>query len=386
LIANLLELLGEVEAVFGIWAGVFIAFLVFVFGGQEAIRYLEATSFVEPAFVFAVMLVAGTRPMTSAARELIRLIAKLIPLHPEASFLVSALTVGTWIGSLITEPAAMTLIALILKDHLFQRTQSEKLKYGVLGTLFVNISIGGTLTHFAAPPVVMVATQWNWGMFDLFSKFGWKAMLATLTSSLLLVFICKKDIEAIPAKKSSEEKQEDRVPLWLVGIHSFFLSLIVVSSHHMSVFIPLVLFFLGVAHVTREFQAQLALRESLMVGFFLGGLMVLGAPQRWWLEPLLAKLSDLSLFLSATGLTAITDNAALTYLGSQVPHLSETMKYALIAGAVTGGGLTVIANAPNPAGYGILNSAFGNKGIQAQKLFLAALGPTLIAGIYFGVL
>ena len=58
-----------------------------------------------------------------------------------------------------------------------------------------------------------------------------------------------------------------------------------------------------------------------------------------------------ALFFGAAALTAITDNAALTYLGSLVEDISDQSKYSLVAGAVAGGGLTVIANAPNPAGF-----------------------------------
>jgi Na+/H+ antiporter NhaD/arsenite permease-like protein len=82
-------------------------------------------------------------------------------------------------------------------------------------------------------------------------------------------------------------------------------------------------------------------------------------------------------------LTAFTDNAALTYLGSLVDGLSDGFKYALVAGAVTGGGLTIIANAPNPAGLAILRSYFDDEAVNPLGLFLAALPPTLIAAMLF---
>ena len=78
-------------------------------------------------------------------------------------------------------------------------------------------------------------------------------------------------------------------------------------------------------------------------------------------------------------LTAVTDNAALTYLGSLVPGLDDEFKYALVAGAVTGGGLTVIANAPNPAGYAILRDHFDDASISPLGLLAAAAAPTLVA-------
>jgi Na+/H+ antiporter NhaD/arsenite permease-like protein len=127
------------------------------------------------------------------------------------------------------------------------------------------------------------------------------------------------------------------------------------------------------------------LREGLLVGFFLAGLVTLGSLQAYWLKPLIQSLSGGALFFGATALTAITDNAALTYLGSLVEGISDELKYALVAGAVTGGGLTVIANAPNPAGVGILQSAkvFEGEGISPLGLFTGALGPTLIAVVFF---
>jgi predicted cation transporter len=147
------------------------------------------------------------------------------------------------------------------------------------------------------------------------------------------------------------------------------------------VFFGVFMLFLGLVAATREYQDPLKLKEGLLVGFFLAGLVTFGDLQQWWLEPLISSMNATWLYYGATGLTAITDNAALTLLGSQVPNLSEEMKYALLAGAVSGGGLTVIANAPNPAGAGILQSAaaFGGEGINPGKLFLGATIPTAIA-------
>jgi predicted cation transporter len=119
-----------------------------------------------------------------------------------------------------------------------------------------------------------------------------------------------------------------------------------------------------------------------LVAAFLAGLIVLGKPQKWWLEPLLLPMPPDDLFLGATLLTAITDNAALTFLGAQVPSLAELSKLALVSGAVVGGGLTVVANAPNPAGYGILNPTFDG-GIRPSRLLWAAIPPTIIAAICF---
>jgi Na+/H+ antiporter NhaD/arsenite permease-like protein len=176
------------------------------------------------------------------------------------------------------------------------------------------------------------------------------------------------------------------MPLWVVAVHVVFLAGVVVFAHHPPVFMGLFLFFMGFATAYPQFQDRLILREGLLVAFFLAGLVVLGGQQQWWLEPLLLSLSADAVYFGATALTAITDNAALTYLGSLVEGLSDEFKYALVAGAVTGGGLTVIANAPNPAGFSILKGQFEDEAVSPLWLFVAATPATLVAIVAFRVI
>lgn len=374
---NLLHLLGEVEVVFGLWAAVLLSGMLFWIGPKEAINYVESLNFTEPAFVFVIMAMAATRPVVSFAEALISTIARFIPLSRQGSLYLSCLAVGPLLGSFITEPASMTISALLLKEHFFDRGLSPKVMYVTLGVLFVNVSIGGVLTSFAAPPVLMVASPWGWNMKFMISNFGWKAIIAViLNASLATAFVYKNLTSQAPSPLST---QKQNAPHWLTAIHLAFLALVVVTAHHPIIFIGLFLFFLGTATITKEYQEELKLKESLLVAFFLGGLVVLGGLQRWWLAPIITNLSELPLFLGATFLTAFTDNAALTYLGAQVPGLANELKYGLVAGAVAGGGLTVIANAPNPAGFAILKEGFGPEGISPIQLALSALVPTMIA-------
>ncbi|GAB4014587.1 MAG: putative Na+/H+ antiporter [Bdellovibrio sp.] len=391
---NLFHFLGEVEAVFGIWSAIFIGvytwhegFMVYgehhkLVGG--AVHYLESLNFTEPAFVFVIMCMAGTRPIILLAEKIIMFVSKLLPLPRKMSFYVAALVVGPLLGSFITEPAAMTVTALILLDYYYSNQMSDKFKYATIGLLFVNVSVGGTLTHFAAPPVLMVASKWNWGMLYMLEHFGYKSITAIVVSTLIVAFIFKNELQG---KLEIKQKHDNyMVPTWwMTLIHIIFLALVVYTAHHMVFFMGLFLFFLGFMVVTEEYQDKAKLKESLLVGFFLGGLVVLGTQQAWWLQTVLNKMSDLVLFFGATGLTAITDNAALTYLGSLV-ELSDSAKYNLVAGAVTGGGLTVIANAPNPAGFGILKGSFKDNNISPIGIFLGAIGPTILCILCFQLL
>jgi hypothetical protein len=229
----------------------------------------------------------------------------------------------------------------------------------------------------------MVTTTWNWDLAFMLANFGWKAAIAVSFNALAATLIFRKELNEVPA---TEEQGAARVPLLLTATHLLFLVGIVVFSHHPAVFMGLLLFFLGIAQAYERHQTPLILREGLLVAFFLAGLVVLGGQQQWWLQPLLMQMSPDTVFYGATALTAITDNAALTYLGSLVDGLSPEFKYALVAGAVTGGGLTVIANAPNPAGFSILRERFAQGVIHPLGLLLAALPPTLVAMAAFRLL
>lgn len=377
---NALHLLGEVEVVFGLWAAFLLLGIALLEGAERAIGYAEGLHFTEPVFVFAIMTIAATRPVLEVAARAVHGLARLLPVSPGLSFYFVALVVGPLLGSLITEPAAMTVTALLLRERYFQQSTSSAFKYASLGVLFVNVSIGGTLTHFAAPPVLMVAAKWGWGTEHMLATFGWKAALAVVVNALGACLLFRRELGRVaPSGSAHRAAGVQPVPWWLIAIHLAALGLVVLTAHHPVVFLGVFLLFLGFASVTSAYQDELQLREGLLVGFFLAGLVVLGGMQAWWLEPLLRSLDSLPLFLGATALTGVTDNAALTYLGAQVPGLSEISKYALLAGAVAGGGLTVIANAPNPAGYGLLRASFGPGGISPLGLFLAALGPTLVA-------
>ncbi|MDA1229683.1 MAG: putative Na+/H+ antiporter [Planctomycetota bacterium] len=383
---NLLHFLAETEVVFGLWASVLFFGIAILNGSiHTAVEYIDSlgVSYAEPKFVLVVMVVAATRPVVNLAEAILLWIARLLPFKESVSFYFVALSFGSLFGSFITEPAAMTLLALLLKRRYFDGNISKSLAYSTIGLLFVNVSIGGTLTHFAAPPVLMVATPWHWDTVFMATTFGWRAAASCLCSTLFMTVFFWKQLNAVESNTTKPEQ----TPSWLTALHLVFLALVVGFAHHPDIFFGIFMIFLGMVTATREYQDSLKLREGLLVGFFLAGLVTLGKPQSWWLEPLLnnSDMTPTKLYFGATSLTAITDNAALTYLGTQVPDISNELKYALVGGAVSGGGLTVIANAPNPAGAGILQSsrAFGEDGLSPLGLLLGAIPPTAVAICFF---
>ncbi|PTQ76403.1 putative Na+/H+ antiporter [Nitrosospira multiformis] len=377
--AGVWHFLGEVEVVFGFWALVLILAMFAIDGSTAAIGYMDSRNFTEPMFVFAIMVIAGTRPILQTAMVAIHSVARIIPLSGCIGFYFTTLALVPLLGSFITEPAAMTLAALILSNRIFANGISLRLNHAGC----------------------IVRKHFHWGNTHAICRSacadgGWKMELgycihdvnvwlesgiAVILNALGATLLFRRELSQLSTTDSSDGSNS--VPLVLVLVHLAFLAGVVVFAHHPAIFVGLFLFFLGLADAYRHHQDRLILREGLLVAFFLAGLVVLGGQQQWWLQPVLMSMSSDAVFFGATILTAFTDNAALTYLGSLVEGLPDDFKYALVAGAVTGGGLTIIANAPKPAGIAILRGHFEEEVVHPLGLLLAALPPTIIAALAF---
>lgn len=379
---NIFEMLGEVEIVFGFWAIVLVLIIFFVLGKTETVNYLNNQSYVEPLFVFAIMVIAASKPILDFSLTCVKQISRLLPLNNSVSLFLITMSFVPLLGSFITEPAAMTLSALILRDHFYSKKISNKFKYAIIGTLFVNVSIGGAMTPFAAPPILMVAAKWNWDLNFMINTFAWRTLLAVVINSTILTFLFKNEL----IKLGESRIKTIKIPTFILILHLFLLLGIIIFVHDLIIFLGIFLIFLAVANAFDQYQDKLIINQAFLVSLFLAGLVVLGGQQKWWLQIVLAKLTPDQIYYVATALTAVTDNAALTYLASLVDGLSDQFKYAIAAGAITGGGLTVIANAPNPAGYSILNKKFSGNVISPLYLFLSALGPTIVAIICYKII
>ncbi|MCB1134849.1 MAG: putative Na+/H+ antiporter, partial [Chlamydiia bacterium] len=349
---------------------------------STVLGYIDTRNYVEPMFVVVIMTLSATRPVIQFAETCLKGLAMVLGGSAAAWWLV-LLTVGPILGSFLTEPAAMTICALILGRQFYKYQPSSRFKYATLGLLFVNISVGGTLTHFAAPPVLMVAGAWHWDTPFMLMNFGWKAVTGILISVLSYFFIFRKEFWILEERRQSSSSREEKrnaarpIPFWVTGVHLTLLAWTVINSHHPAIFIGSFIFFLGFYQATAPHQSYMTIRSPLLVGSFLAGLVIHGGLQAWWLAPILGEISEELLMKLAIVLTAFNDNAAVTYLTTLIPNIPADLKYAVVSGAVIGGGLTVIANAPNPAGQSLLKKYFDD-GVSPLGLFLAAIGPTLI--------
>jgi hypothetical protein len=381
---ELLHLLGEVEAVFGIWCLPLLAAIAATQGPGAPGAFLGQLHFTEPLFVFVIMAISSTRPVLAFAEGVLARVAALGGGGPLAWWL-SILTIGPLLGSFITEPAAMIICALLLSRRVLDLGASTRLRYATLGLLFVNVSVGGTLTDFAAPPVLMVAARFGWNLPYMLTHFGWKAMVGIAIANAGYALTLRRELIALAPAPGAIEPARRRLPPAVIAVHLGFLALTVATAHTPALFLGGFLFFLAFHEATAPYQDSMDLRSPLLVGFFLAGLVVHGSLQGWWIAPVLGRLSELPLFLGSVALTAFNDNAAITYLASLVPQFDDAARIAVVAGAVTGGGLTVIANAPNPAGQAALAKHFPD-GVSPLRLLAGAAIPTIVMALCFLVL
>jgi hypothetical protein len=385
--ARLLHFFGEVEAVFGIWVIPLFILMTARLGWHQAVDYLDhRVSYIEPVFVVVIMIISSTRPVIRLAEQSLRWVALRGGGGPGAWWL-AILTIGPVLGSLITEPAAMTISALLLGQQFYALRPNPILAYATLGLLFVNVSVGGVLTHFAAPPVIMVAAPWAWDTTYMFRHFGCAALTGIVVANVGYFLVFRPSINRLAAPQPASDANstspgEAAIPAWVTIVHLLVLGWTVLTAHYPILAVGGFLFFVAFVEVTSDYQSDLQVRSPILVGFFLAGLVIHGGLQQWWIAPVLGRLKELPLMLGAIGLTAFNDNAAVTYLSTLVPHMTDGMKHAVVAGAVTGGGLTVIANAPNPAGQSLLARYFPD-GIAPLGLLLGALPATIILALCF---
>lgn len=384
--ATMLHFLGEVEAIFGIWVIALLGAMFYFYDVGTVEAYMTSVNFTEPMFVVIIMALASTRPILNFAEDCLSFFARFGRQTPSAWWL-SILIIAPVLGSFITEPGAMTIAAMLLAKKFYRLKPSPKFAYATLGLLFVNISVGGVLTNFAAPPVLMVASpdKWDLTTAEMFIHFGGKAIVAILISTAVYFAIFRKELQEMGKQladtdgdgKGDLNEGHGPIPLWITFVHLAFMGFTVYFAHYPQIFILGFLFFLAFRAATAHHQHPVNLKGPVLVGFFLAGLVIHGGLQGWWLAPIISSLNELPLFIGSILLTSFNDNAAITFLASQVEGLPASIKYAVLAGAVTGGGLTVIANAPNPAGQALLAKFFGD-GVSPGKLAAGALIPTII--------
>jgi hypothetical protein len=387
---QLLYFLSEIEVIFAFWAIPLFITMVCFYGWTVGVEYIDTRDYTEPLFVAVILSLAATRPIIHIAEGAIQWCAQKLGGSLSAWWL-TLLTIGPLLGSLITEVGAMTLCALLLARQFYSFHPSKNLAYATIALLFVNISVGGILTDFASPAVIVLAHCWEWTTVDMFLVFGWKAALGIVLSNLIYWFLFRKEFKILDEKKqmlaASQflhplKEKETPIPKWVTAVHVLFIVWIVLLSHYPALFVASFLFFIGFHQATRTHQYPIRLVRPMLVGLFLAGLVIHGGLQGWWVVNLLHGLSPISVMGVAILMTGFNDNTAISYLTTLVPNWGDAFKYAVFTGVIAGGGLTVIANAPNPAGYTILQRHFEG-GIKFMSLFLMALGPTLLLYLIF---
>jgi hypothetical protein len=380
--SELLYFFGEVEVVFGLWLIPLFFCFAFFYGWVPLLEYLNNRNFIDPLYLMVIVAVIGTRPIMVFAEQVLEMIAR-IGNDSAAAWWWTLLTITPLLGAFIKEPGAMALASFLLVKKFYAFKPSSKLAHVTLALLFINVSIGGIVTYFSSRSFFIIAKNWDYDFFSTFLVFGWKSILAILLANSCCFLFFRKEFKnnLPPFIKNSE--QTHGMPIWITLTHVVFLIAIALTSSYPVIFVGLFLIFLGFYQATLFYQEPIHMRRALLVGFFFASLIVHGQLQGWWVGPMLKSASYLGTFVFSGILSAFIDNATVAYVFVNLPFLDKLDHYLLTVGAMSSGGLTVIANAPNPIGVAILRDHFEG-GLSFAKLFLAACVPTIIVmGVFW---
>lgn len=384
--SEVLFLLSEIEVIFGIWLIPLLIGMVLITSTQQTIQFLQSHDYTDALYIMVILVIVASRPIITFMERILEVVARLGKDSP-SSWWWTIMILAPISGALLKEPGAMALGAILLLEKFYVLNSSERFKYATMGLFFVNVSIGGMLTPFASRALFIVADKWDWSVGYMMGHFGWKAIISILVANTLYFILFRKEFpKYFPREVLKRERSEnDRpTPIWITVVHLLFLAAVAYWGEYAPIFLGFFVLFLGFHRATSFYQRPLQLREGLLIGFFFASLIIHGDLQDWWVIPLFSNLPESMMVLVSCSLSAILDNAEVIYLGSKAPNLTETLRDALVIGAMASGGLTIIANAPNPIGLVTLRESF-KKEISFWRLFRAALIPTLIVLAVFWV-
>lgn len=377
--SELIYFASEVEVVFGLWVFPLIVAYPFFFSTKEVVNYINSHDYSAPFYFTVIMVIVGTRPILYFAEGLLEKLAKLGKDTP-AAWWWTIMMAGPLLSIILKEPGAMTLSAIVLAHKFYHYKPSLKFQYATLALLFSNISLSALLNPYASKSLFLISSELRWEFQYLFFQFGWKALIAILLNNTTYFFFFRKEFQKsnFPKKIPLRKKSRHAPPLWITIIHLIFVFLIAYNASYFPIFIAFFVIFLGFYRATSFYQDPLKLQPAILVGFFFASLMLHGELQAWWVSAIWNNLSPWMTLVSSTIFSTFIDDATLLYIFSKLPRpLFENSINYVIAGALSSGGLTIIANGPNLIGYSFLREFFGEK-ISFFPLFLAALLPTVI--------
>ena len=380
-----LLLLSEIELVFGLW-------LIPLFGGyalfyswSESLGYLTSRDYTEALYMVVIVLIVSASPLITFGEKVLEKIARLGKDSPTSWWWV-ILCLGPLSSMLLKEPGAMALLAVLLGRKFYHFRPSNAFKYVTLALLFLNVALSGLLSSFSSRSLYLLTSKRELSTYYMLRTFGWKALLGILLITSVAYLVFRKEFRKFPGRVPALERGErKKVPLWVTLGHLLFAASVAYVGNQGPLLVLLGLCFLGFYKITAIYQHTHVIKQAFFVGFFFAALLILGELQGWWIREIFPHLEALGTEVATLILSAFIDNAVVIYLVPDIFSLTDPRFYAAVVGSIAAGGLTVIANVPNPIGYTLLSPYFKRK-ISGIGLFTAALIPTLLIFLLFWAL
>ncbi|WP_213357473.1 putative Na+/H+ antiporter [Chlamydiifrater phoenicopteri] len=380
-LSELFKILSRVELVFILWSAPLFFWFLITEGTRLSIAYFSSRNYIFPFFVVVIVLFIESRPIVYLGERLLSKIANFGKKSP-AAWWWTILLVSPFITPLIKETGTMVLACVLLVAKFFPFSPSKKFSYATAGLLFSNVSIGGMLFPITSRAVFLINSKLRWSAVFVLKYFSWKAFLAILVSTTIYYLIFRKEFQAFPSTIPSR-KTSEAVPWWVVVVHILFLVAVIFVRHIPVILVGVVLTFLGFRALTIMYQSPISFTKVGMVGLFFSGLILFGDLQEWWVLALMEKVSYEGHMIISFIMSMFLDNALVNYLIFKLPSANDCYHYLAISGAMSAGGLTLMANVPNIIGYLLLRPSFKVRSVSLVWLFVAALPPAVISALIF---
>lgn len=379
------RLLSSVDVIFIFWSVPLFLWFLYSEGYAEAIDYFNHRNYLFALFIMIMLILLESRPIVYLSECIFLTIAKIGKQSPKCWWWTLMLG-APFSAILLKETGAMIIAATLLVRYFYKFAPSLRFSYATMGLLFSNISVGGLITDISSRALLLVSPALKGEQEFVIRHFSWKAVIAIFLSTTTYYLMFRKEFDHFPKVVKNASIADERVPIWLICLHVLFVAAIMSVRSVPLLMIGILILYLGLHQFTIFYQNSIRVTKVCCVGLFYAGLLILGGLQEWWMLVIMHRMSDFGYMFTSYILSMFLDNVLVNYLVHNLSVATDCFLYLVIAGCMSAGGVTILANAPNIVGYLIIKPFFPTSPVSLGRLFVFALGPSLIALMTFWAL
>lgn len=379
------RLMSTIELVFLLWSVPLFFWFLYTEGYKGTMAYLNTRNYTFSMFIIVMWLLLGSKPISYAVEHAFAKIANIGRQSPK-SWWLTVMFVAPLSTIFLRETGAIIIATTLLAKYFYDLSPSTRFSYATMGLLFSNVSIGGLLTTSSSRSLSMILRTLRWDNYEVMTHFGWKALLAICLSTTVYYYLFRREFHHFPRKIEHIINAGRKIPIWIICVH-IAMAFAAMRFRSAPVLMGGVCIFYVFFHrLTVFYQNKIDFWKVCCLGVFFIGMSFVGGLQEWWILKLVKNSSDFGYMWAAYILSIFLDNVLVNLMMHDLPVVTDCYLYLVVAGCMSAGGLTLIANTPNIVSFATLRPFFQKPSFSFWKLFLASLFPSVLALMLFWLL